>query len=218
MTAMSDDAVVAILVPVAYLIGTFPSAELVARRRGVDITAAGSGNPGASNAFRVLGWRAGAAVFALDAAKGALAAAIGLLVQGRPGALVLGIAAIVGHMLPVTRRFKGGRGVATGAGVLLVLFPLLALGALAAWLLIARVTHRASVASIVVAVGVPVVAALTGSTWWEVAVLAIVSLLVVARHASNLGRLVRGEEHGLNPNVDPADPPVDPQADGGASA
>ena len=70
---MSDGAVVALLVPVAYLLGTFTSAALVASRRGVDVTAAGSGNPGASNAFRLLGWRAGALVFGMDAAKGALA-------------------------------------------------------------------------------------------------------------------------------------------------
>ena len=66
---------VALLVPVAYLLGTFPSAALVARRRGVDVTAEGSGNPGASNTFRLLGWKAGALVFALDVAKGAIAAA-----------------------------------------------------------------------------------------------------------------------------------------------
>ncbi|MFI5045771.1 MAG: glycerol-3-phosphate acyltransferase [Acidimicrobiia bacterium] len=215
---MSDDAVVAILVPVAYLLGTFPSAELVARRRGVDVTAAGSGNPGASNTFRLLGWRAGAIVFALDAAKGAAAALAGLLIEGRAGALVLGIAAIVGHMLPVTRRLKGGRGVATAAGVLLVLYPLIVLGSVVAWLVIARVTHMASVASIIVAIAVPIAAALTGSTWWEVVVLAAVSLLVVVRHASNLRRLVLGQELGLDPGLDPggsagsAGPDDDPNA------
>ena len=108
--------------------GRFPSAEIVARRSGVDITAAGSGNPGASNTFRLLGWRAGVLVFALDVAKGAIAAGVGLLVaDGHVGAYVLGIAAIIGHTFPVTRHFKGGRGVATGAGVLLVIFPVLTL-------------------------------------------------------------------------------------------
>jgi acyl phosphate:glycerol-3-phosphate acyltransferase len=197
MAAMSDAALVALLTPIAYLLGTFPSAALVARRKGVDVTAAGSGNPGASNTFRLLGWRAGAVVFGLDAAKGAAAALVGLLVQGRAGALVLGIAAIVGHMLPITRRFKGGRGVATAAGVLLVLYPLIIAGLLLVWVVIARTTRKASVASLVVAV------ALTGAAWWEVLVLAAVAVLVVARHASNLQRLVRGEELGL----DPGDPP-----------
>jgi len=143
---VSDLAVVAVLVPLAYLLGTFPSAELVARRRGIDINAEGSGNPGASNAFRVLGWKAGAVVFGLDLAKGALAALVGLLVAGHEGAFVLGGAAIVGHMLPVTRRFRGGRGVATGAGVVLVVFPLLTLGGAIVWLVVVRLTHKASVA------------------------------------------------------------------------
>jgi acyl phosphate:glycerol-3-phosphate acyltransferase len=203
MAAMSDDALVALLTPFAYLLGTFPSANLVARRKGVDVTAAGSGNPGASNTFRLLGWRAGALVFGLDAAKGAAAALVGLLVQGRAGALVLGIAAIVGHMLPVTRRFKGGRGVATAAGVLLVLYPLILVALVVVWAVVARVTHKASVASLVVAVAFPVAAALTGAAWWEVVVLAAVAALVVARHAANLRRLVRGEELGLDPGDSP---------------
>jgi len=209
---MSDDALVALLVPVAYLLGTFPSADLVARRQGVDVRAAGSGNPGASNAFRLLGWKAGALVFGLDAAKGALAALAGLLVEGRAGALVLGGAAIVGHMLPATRRFRGGRGVATAAGVLIVLYPLLVAGSVVAWFVIARATHKASVASVVVAIGVPVAAALTGVAWWEVVVLAALALLVVVRHTANLRRLVRGEELGLDPAADGSGSDDEPNA------
>ena len=128
----------ALLVPVAYLLGTFPSAALVARRRGVDVTAEGSGNPGASNTFRLLGWKAGALVFALDVLKGAVAAGVGLAVDGHRGAYILGVAAILGHMLPVTRRFKGGRGVATGGGVMLVIFPLLTLAMAVLWVVLAQ--------------------------------------------------------------------------------
>src|SRR5436305_150884 len=153
MGAMPDGVVIAVLVPVAYLLGTFPSAAVVGRRGGVDVTAAGSGNPGASNAFRLLGWRAGVLVFTLDAAKGAIAAGVGLLVaDGHVGGYVLGVAAILGHTFPATRHFKGGRGVATGAGVLLVIFPLLAIASAALWFVVVRVTHKASLASIVVVV------------------------------------------------------------------
>src|SRR3954447_3355265 len=113
MDPMNVGVELALLVPLAYLLGTFPSAGLVARGRGVDVTAEGSGNPGASNTFRLLGWKAGAVVFALDFAKGALAAGVGIVVDGHLGAFVLGGAAIIGHTLPITRRFKGGRGVAT---------------------------------------------------------------------------------------------------------
>jgi glycerol-3-phosphate acyltransferase PlsY len=207
MATMSDAAIVALLAPVAYLLGTFPSAEIVARRKGVDVTAAGSGNPGASNAFRLLGWKAGALVFALDAAKGALAALAGLLVDDERGALVLGIAAIIGHVLPVTRRFRGGRGVATASGVLLVLYPLILLGAALVWLIVVRLTHKASVASIAVVVAFPIAVAASGATWWEVTVLAVVAVLVVARHGANLRRLVRGEELGIDPRAQQQSPP-----------
>ena len=92
-----------VVVLIGYAIGTFPSAVIVARRQGVDIARTGSGNPGASNVARRLGWRAGAIVFGLDAAKGVVAALVGLVALGRPGAYLVGAAAIVGHMFPVGR-------------------------------------------------------------------------------------------------------------------
>ncbi|MEX1009041.1 MAG: glycerol-3-phosphate 1-O-acyltransferase PlsY [Acidimicrobiia bacterium] len=199
---MRDGVVVGLLVPLAYLLGTLPSAEIAARRRGIDITAAGSGNPGASNTFRVLGWRSGVLVFALDAAKGGIAAGVGLLVaDGHVGAYVLGIAAIIGHTFPITRHFKGGRGVATGAGVLFVIFPLLTLASGVVWFVIVRLTHKASLASIVVVIMFPIAVALAGHPAGDVTVIAAVAVLVVARHASNLKRLFRGEELGLDPGT-----------------
>lgn len=200
---------VGLLVPVAYLLGTFPSATLVARRRGVDVTAAGSGNPGASNTFRLLGWKAGALVFCLDVLKGALAAGIGLAVDGHRGAYILGVAAVLGHVLPVFRRFKGGRGVATGAGVMLVIFPLLTLGMAALWVVLAKLTHKASIASITVAIAYPIAVALAGHEWGDVAVIGVLALLVVARHFSNLRRLVSGRELGLSNGDHQSDDPPD---------
>jgi glycerol-3-phosphate acyltransferase PlsY len=201
---MNTGVEVALLVPVAYLLGTFPSATLVARRRGVDVTAEGSGNPGASNTFRLLGWKAGALVFAMDVLKGALAALAGLAVDGHRGAYVLGVAAVLGHVLPVTRKFKGGRGVATGAGVLLVIFPLLTLAMGALWVVLARVTHKASVASITVAIAYPIAVALAGHEAGDIIVISVMALLVVGRHLSNVRRLVKGEELGLDPTKDQA--------------
>jgi glycerol-3-phosphate acyltransferase PlsY len=207
---MNTGVEVALLVPVAYLLGTFPSATLVARRRGVDVTAEGSGNPGASNTFRLLGWKAGALVFAMDLLKGALAALAGLAVDGHRGAYVLGVAAVLGHVLPVTRKFKGGRGVATGAGVLLVIFPLLTLGMAALWGALARVTHKASVASVTVAIVFPIAVALAGHEAGDIIVISVMALLVVARHLSNVRRLVKGEELGLDPTTDPGKERDDP--------
>lgn len=185
------------LVPVAYLVGTFPSATLVARHHGVDVTKAGSGNPGASNVVRLLGWRAGVVVFTLDAAKGAVAAAVGLGLDGHRGAWILGVAAVVGHIFPVWSRFRGGRGVATGAGVFVVVYPGVTLALAVVWVLIARGLHKASVASLTVAVLAPVIVIVLGGSAIDIVVVCAVAALLVVRHASNLRRLWRGEEHGL---------------------
>jgi glycerol-3-phosphate acyltransferase PlsY len=199
---MTSGVEVAVLVPVAYLLGTFPSAALVARRSGVDVTAEGSGNPGASNTFRLLGWKAGALVFGLDVLKGALAAGCGILIDGHRGAYALGLAAVLGHMLPVTRKFKGGRGVATGGGVMLVIFPVLTLVITALWVVLARLTHKASIASVIVAVAFPISVALAGHPWGDVTIISALALVVIGRHVSNLRRLVRGEELGLDTRGD----------------
>jgi len=190
------------LFPVAYLLGTFPSAALVARARGHDILHEGSGNPGASNTFRLLGWKAGLLVLVLDIGKGAAAAGVGLALDGHRGAFILGVAAVVGHVFPITRRFKGGRGVATAAGALVVVFPLETAVLGAVWLGIARGLRKASIASIVCAVAFPAIVALRDGSALDLAVTGGLAALVIARHLSNLRRLVRGEEHGLGQEDD----------------
>ncbi|HUF83977.1 MAG TPA: glycerol-3-phosphate acyltransferase [Acidimicrobiia bacterium] len=185
---------VLLLFPVAYFLGTFPAAELVARATGHDVLREGSGNPGASNVYRLAGWKAGLAVLVADIGKGSVASAVGLALDGHRGAYLLGLAAVLGHVLPVTRRFKGGRGVATAGGALVVLFPLIALGLAVLWFLIARVLRKASVASIVVVAAFPFLVAMTGSGWFDIAVTAVLAAVVLARHVPNLRRLVRGQE------------------------
>lgn len=185
------------LVPFTYFLGTFPSALLVARAHGHDVFREGSGNPGASNVARVAGWRAGALVAVLDFGKGALAAGAGLLVGGRAGAWVLGLAAVVGHVWPVTRRFRGGRGVATAAGALMVLFPLIVVVLVPVWFVLARVLHKASIASLAVTVAVPVAVAILGYDRWELAIAIVLAAIVLVRHVSNIRRLVHGQEHPL---------------------
>jgi acyl phosphate:glycerol-3-phosphate acyltransferase len=103
-----------IVVLVAYLLGTFPSAELVAKRFGTDITKVGSGNPGASNVIRELGWKAGMSVFLMDMAKAAIAVGIAWGVSGEqrgPLAYAAMCGAIAGHVAPVMRKFHGGKGI-----------------------------------------------------------------------------------------------------------
>ena len=197
------------LLPLAYLLGCFPSAAIVTRASGRDVTREGSGNPGASNTFRLLGWKAGLIVLFLDVGKGALAAGVGLAIDGHRGAYILGVAAVLGHVFPITRKFKGGRGVATGAGVVLVVFPLVSVILAVVWIAIARGLHKASIASIVCAVLFPIVVLARGGGKLDVFVTTALAIIVVARHFTNLRRLVRGEEHGLGQEPSPAPAPPD---------
>jgi len=186
---------VALAVPVAWLLGTFPSALLVARSHGRDILREGSGNPGASNVARLVGWRAGALVLVCDFAKGALAAGVGYAVGGRPGAFALGLAAIVGHTFPLYR--KGGKGVATAAGALVVLYPLIVLGLAVVWFVVARLLHKASLASLLGVVLFWIAAVAMGYDLWEIVLLSALAILVISRHFGNIRRLLRRQENDL---------------------
>jgi len=183
---------VVVLLPVGYLLGNLPSAQLVARARGRDVLHEGSGNPGTSNVVRILGWKAGLLVLALDIGKGAFAAGLGLAVGGRAGAFAVGLAALAGHVFPIGR--KGGKGIAVAAGMLAVLYPLVALILAPVWFVVARVFGWASLASIVVTVAFPVLVALLGYARVEVAVVGVLAVLVLVRHATNIRRLLHGDE------------------------
>lgn len=180
----------------AYLLGTFPSALLAGRTRGVDPTRSGSGNPGTTNVLRTAGRGAAALTLAGDVGKGVVAAAMGWALGGHGLGLACGVAAVVGHVAPATRRFRGGKGVATAAGMVLVLYPLLALLGAVVFLAVLLTFRIVSVASMAAAVVDPVAAALAGVTGWEVVGLAICAAVIVLRHTDNIRRLVRGEEPG----------------------
>lgn len=186
------------LVPIAYVLGTFPSAVLIARANGVDIDTFGSGNPGASNVTRALGWRKGVWVYVLDAGKGAIAAGLGLALDGRPMAYWCGAAVILGHMFPVFRAFKGGKGVATGSGVLLIVQPILAPLAVGVWWLVSRATGKAALGSVTAVVLVPIGLVVQGKPAWEFLAVAGLCALIVVKHAGNIVRLLRREEHSLS--------------------
>ena len=181
----------------AYLIGTFPTALLVGRRRGVDPTLVGSGNPGATNMARTAGRAAGVVTLVGDLLKGVLAAVIGWVAGGHELAAWCGLAAVVGHTLPVTRGFRGGKGVATGAGMALVVAPAAAAVAAVAFGVTVAASRTVSLASVVGAVALPFAAAALGSTAPVVVALAVSAVLIVARHGGNLRRLARGEERRL---------------------
>lgn len=199
MLAASDSdpvagVVTAGVIVMAYLLGTFPTALLAGRWRGVDPTATGSGNPGTTNVLRTAGRRAAALTLLGDVGKGAGAAGAGWLVGGHGVGVACGLAAVLGHVAPVTRRFQGGKGVATGAGMALVLFPLAAVAGVAAFVVAFALTRIASVASLAAVVVLPLVTALIGAPGWEVAALVAGGGLIVMRHVDNIRRLLRGEE------------------------
>ena len=197
----------ALVVP-AYLLGTFPTAILVGRSQGRDPTREGSGNPGASNTMRTMGRRAGALVLLGDLGKGAAATGLGWALGGRAVGVACGMAAILGHVVPVTRGFRGGKGVATGAGMALVVLPLPALLLGVLWGSVTKLTGAASAGSVAVAAGLPVAAAVSGRPIGEVAAFAGCGGLVLLRHRDNIDRLRRGEEASLRPPgpVGPGDP------------
>ena len=181
----------------AYLVGSIPTAYLVGKAMGVDLREHGSGNLGGTNAFRVLGARGGIPVVIVDVAKGYVPAAMFSVWDGSAISelsLVYGLLAILGHVWPVWLRFQGGKGVATGGGVLIALAPLAALVALLVWLGILALTKTVSIASLVAATSVPVVAVITGAPTSTVVFCVGVVAFVWWTHRSNLHRLVRGEE------------------------
>jgi glycerol-3-phosphate acyltransferase PlsY len=190
-------AIVAAVAIVGYALGTFPSAIIVAKASGIDITSQGSGNPGASNVARTLGWRKGILVYVIDALKGVLAVVIGRLVAGDAGGYWCAATAVVGHVFPVTRGLRGGKGVATGSGAMLVLQPAVSSALAVVWVLVSKTTKKASIASIVVTIGLPVGMGVAGTPAWEILAMAGLAFLVVMRHLPNLRRLRSGTEHTL---------------------
>lgn len=179
----------------AYLVGTFPTAQLVARLAGADDpTRQGSRNPGASNVYRLAGKRAGVAVGVIDALKGAVPVGIALLLAGRPEAHAVWVAAVAGHVWPITRRLRGGKGVATAGGGGLVISPVIGLACGVLFFVVVRFGRVAAVGSLSIAVAFPIVSVMAGRPGWEVAVGAGVAAILVVRHQSNIRRLIRDDE------------------------
>lgn len=183
-----------LLVVAGYLIGSIDFGVIVPKLRGVDIYSRGSGNPGTTNVLRTMGRKAAVMVMLGDLVKGFGAAALGDLVVGPSVGFGTGLAAVVGHCFPIWHRFRGGKGVATAAGMMLWLEPLLGAVLLAAWAVLAFVAKRASVASLVVALALVPGVLLFGHRGWAVVWAALVAALIVLRHRDNIRRLLLGAE------------------------
>jgi acyl phosphate:glycerol-3-phosphate acyltransferase len=198
---------IVIMLATAYLLGSIPTAIIAGRLlKGIDIRTEGSGNAGATNAARALGFKAGLIVAVIDLAKGLVAV---LLVSriapfaGSAGAVLCGIAAMAGQIFPLFAGFRGGKGVATSAGAAIALFPILAPFCLACFLVVAVLGRWVSLASLAAAFALPaayLVSSAFGSVFdpWRMAFAAAVFLIATFTHHGNIARLFRGEENKLD--------------------
>jgi glycerol-3-phosphate acyltransferase PlsY len=185
----------AALVVLGYVCGSIPFGMLLARRAGVDVRRAGSGNIGAANVARTAGGGLGALTLAADVAKGAVPVLVARAVApGATVATVAGIAAVLGHLFPAAHGFVGGKGVATAFGVLVVLAPAASAGALGVFVATFAFRRYASLASLAAAWSAP---AFVGLLRYPVPVLTgsvVLAVLITARHRENLKRLRAGVE------------------------
>ena len=188
----------------AYLLGSIPTGYLAGRARGINIRAVGSGNMGATNVFRTLGKTAGVTVLVVDGLKGYAACAwlcdgaLGLMKLPTADAelhrIIAGIAAVLGHNFTCWLKFKGGKGIATSAGVFFALAPLAAGIALGTWIVVFALSRYVSIASIAAAVALPATVWLTPNSLTLRIVTTALGLLAIAKHKGNIERLFNGTE------------------------
>ena len=189
-----------------YFLGSIPTGFLVAKAKGVDIRSVGSGNIGATNVFRFLGKPAGLFVLLIDALKGWVAVVLisKLILQilhfpeesARRESLeiIAGVCAILGHNYTCWLQFKGGKGIATSAGVLTALVPWALLIILSLWIIFCALTRYVSVGSLVASFALPFACWITGESWTKVTVTAAMAAMAIYKHKGNIQRLLQGTE------------------------
>lgn len=191
----------------AYLCGSVPTGYLVAKARGIDIRSVGSGNIGATNVFRILGKKAGTFVLLVDAFKGfASCAWVPLLLAHLLGQtnltaekiewlhIIGGMCSVLGHNYTCWLNFKGGKGIATSAGVILALFPKAFIIAFGLWVIVTAVTRYISLASIVAAFVLPFATWMSGQSTKLIVLATIMGALAIYKHKANIKRLMNGTE------------------------
>lgn len=193
-----------ITIVLSYLLGCFSSAYVLGKiTKNIDIREYGSGNAGATNAFRVMGKKIGALTFILDILKGIVAVLIGRALLGFNGGLLAGIFVVLGHNFPIFLNFKGGKGVATSLGVLMMINWKIGLVCLIVGVIVIIATKYVSLGSILASITAPIAMIvllddidrnLYYTIWF-------LGLLSVVRHRTNIQRLVRGEENRMGKNI-----------------
>lgn len=190
---------VVIALLLGYALGNFSPAYLLGRWiGGFDIREQGSGNAGATNVMRTLGWRYGVLVFTLDIIKGAAAAALGFWLAGNFGLAAAGIGVVLGHDYPAALGFRGGKGIAATTGVLLSLIPIPTLVGILVFVLIILGTRMVSVASLAFVSGMAVYTILTNQPLYLIALAVIAAIFAIVRHKDNIRRILAGVENKIS--------------------
>lgn len=190
-----DAMIFACLLLMGYLSGSVPYGLLLVRAAGLgDVRKFGSGSTGATNVLRAGNKKIAAATLLLDALKGAAAVWIGGYIDGAFGMAFAGLGAVLGHLFPVWLGFKGGKGIATGAGVLLTAMPLIGLIGAAIWLASAVVTRISSLSSLIACAAMPVLAIALQRPFPLQGMTLLIAILIFERHRANIARLIAGTE------------------------
>lgn len=190
-----------LLIPFSYLIGTIPFGVILSRSKGVDLRSTGSGNIGATNVLRSVGKLPALLTLAGDMIKGAIPLWLLLLIIDKtdPSTFDLwgglaGLTVVLGHLFPIFLAFKGGKGVATGLGVMSVYSPVTLLVMVLIWLTTAAITRYSSLSAVVAYTLMPLVMALSGESMNKVLFGLILAVLIVVKHSSNIKNLINGSE------------------------
>ncbi len=200
-TVNSGFTALAMFAVLGYLLGSVPFAVVTSRLMGLaDPRTYGSGNPGATNVLRTGNKTAAVLTLLGDAAKGWLAVWLALHLNGAPNVVAItAVAVFLGHLFPVFLGFKGGKGVATAAGVLLAVQPVLGLATLLSWIIIAYFFRMSSLAAIAAALFAPFYYFILSGVLWQFSppmllAIAVISVLLIWRHKANIARIINGTE------------------------
>ncbi len=189
-----------IVVLIGYFLGSISFAVIISKFYGIDILKAGSGSPGATNVKRVIGKNAGNLVFILDFFKGTIATAWPLILflgENLSFYLCLAglIAAVIGHSFSIFLKFRGGKGIATTMGGILILMPWSLLIGLIVWIFFFYATRYVSLASLLFGLSLPISAIITRASQPQIALSFVLTILILLRHRPNIDRLLRGTEN-----------------------
>ncbi len=184
-----------ITILLSYLVGSIPTALILSKMKNIDIRKHGSGNIGATNSFRVLGKKIGFVVTFVDILKGVIPALLAYLYGGDLLAVVAAFAVVIGHSFSIFANFKGGKGIATGAGAVMVLNPLAVILGISLFVILLFLTKYASVSSIIAASSVAILTWISDDTLVIKLGVTLLVGFVIFRHHSNISRLIRGKEN-----------------------